>query len=64
MSDQTKVVRGCSWTKIDRIWDLVLALDESDDVTGRISYDKDGEGRMSVTLDGRRVGIYIIGGEE
>ena len=62
MSDQTKVVRGCPRTKIDRIWDLVLGLDESDDVTGRIEYG--GEGRASVTLDGRRVSVYIVGGEE
>jgi len=53
-------------SKLDRIWDLVLNLDESEDVTGRISYAKDceGEGRMSVTLDGKRYSVYIEGPED
>ncbi len=48
-------------TKIDRIWDLVLSLTEDEDTAGKLDYRKGhhGEGRMTVTLDGRRVSIYI-----
>ena len=56
--------------KIDQIWDLILELDESGDVTGVISYAKDrrsitsrpsapGIGRMTVTLDGRRIMVSV-----
>lgn len=46
-------------TKIDRIWDLVLELDESEDVTGIIRYSREGEGRLTVTLDGKRITVTI-----
>ena len=47
--------------KIDRIWDLLLEMDESGDVTGRISYGPTHgpTGRMTVTLDGRRIMVYV-----
>ena len=47
--------------KIDRIWDLVLELDESEECVGRISYGPTHgpTGRMTVTLDGRRITVYV-----
>ena len=44
---------------VDRIWDLVQDLDESGSATGKISYDRHGEGRLTVALGGRRVSVYV-----
>ena len=49
-------------TAIDRIWDLVLKLDEDDGaMTGKINYrgGAGGCGRLTAVLDGRRISVYV-----
>ena len=49
-------------TAIDRLWDLVLELNEDDGgLTGKLDYRKDagGLGRMTVVLDGRRISVFL-----
>ena len=50
--------------KIDQIWDLILELAEDDDTTGVLRYSREGEGRLTVTLDGKRTTIIIDEAEE
>ena len=46
--------------KTDQIWDLVMKLAEDEDTTGKITYGKaGGTGRLTVTLDGRRMSVIL-----
>lgn len=54
-------------TAIDRIWDLVLELNEDDGgLTGKLDYRKNagGLGRITAVLDGRRISVFLDEAEE
>ncbi len=51
-------------SKVDLLWDKVIELGE-DNITGKLDYrDKKGYGRITTTLDGERVSIFIERSEE
>jgi hypothetical protein len=46
--------------KIDRIWDLVIEMNEDEGaMTGKIEYSNHAIGRLTITIEGRRFSIYV-----